>query len=252
MSSSYGIEEKIISDIWTGKRESSARFGSAIHNALELIQQGKNYGYKDFIDSVNIARNFILRYGEKGKEITEIKYSRALDKAKDKSSVVKEDNYAYPSHPTLARLIKENDLEKELDDIVNGFLELSKSLKFNNEVVTEALVTYSPFKMGGFVDRLLVVDKENKICRVQDYKININSEKRSDKFLGEMEFLQPNKLSEYTIQTNFYAYCLYKAGWTIEGLDAFVYGEDGWKYYELELFDMDWFEKILKDKLNIK
>lgn len=253
MSLSYGIPEKVIADIWDGKREASALFGSAIHNALELRQNGKDYGYKDFIDSINVARNFLLKNGEVGKQISEIKYNREVEKAlakgKDKDTVEMEQNYAYPSHPTLARLVKEKDLEKELDLIIGKFLVFSNSLGLDGDLVNEPLVTYSPYKMGGFVDRLLVKDWDKKICRVGDYKVNVGSEKRTDKFTGEMDFLAPNKLSEYTIQTNFYAFCLIKAGWTVEGIDAFVFDNEEWKHYELQLFDMEWFEKVLKDKL---
>jgi len=251
MANSYGIPASDIASIWDGKREASSLFGTAIHNALEKQQNGEEYDYQSFIDSVNIARNFLLKNGEIGKRISEIKYERALEKAKDKDKVEMEQNYAYPSHPTLARLVKEKDLEKELDIIVNKFLEFSNSLGLDGHLVNEPLVTYSPYKMGGFIDRLLVKDWDKKICRVGDYKVNVNSESKGDKFTGEMDFLAPNKLSEYTIQTNFYAFCLIKAGWTVEGIDAFVFDNEEWKHYELELFDMDWFEGILKDKLKI-
>ena len=81
-----------------------------------------------------------------------------------------------------------------------------------------------------------LLDKKKKICRIQDYKINVNSEeiKSSDAPLGEFSKLPANKLTKYQLQMSFYANMLEKSGWKVEGLDVFVY-EDNWIHHELEV-----------------
>lgn len=53
-----------------------------------------------------------------------------------------------------------------------------------------------------------------------------------------MAELPKTKLSKYQLQLSFYATLLALSGWTVEGLDVFVY-ENGWKHYELEILSLD-------------
>lgn len=176
-------------------------------------------------------------------------------------------NYAAPTHPVLREMMKMDDegIIDRFDKILNDFDIFNKNLKFTNKgSIAEALVTSIDLGMGGFVDKVYVVDKKKKICRVQDYKFNIDSDVKDRKqalisatnqfkLKGSDEFIKlpATKLSKYQIQFNYYAFILWKAGWTIEGLDAFVFEEE-WKHYELELFDFEWFETIIKKINDIK
>ena len=134
-------------------------------------------------------------------------------------------NKALPSHPVLR-------------DIVLDFLQ--RFTHKEDEVAVEAIVTNIERGLSGTIDRLLILDSENKICRVQDYKINIDCEVEDNrkKFLGQMAPLPPNKLSEYQIKMSFYARLLELAGWKVEGLDAFVYDGE-WKKYSMEVLSLD-------------
>ena len=131
-------------------------------------------------------------------------------------------NPALPTHPFLRR-------------IVEDFYKLPL---MQGTVVPEALVTNVERGLCGFVDRLLITGPMR--ARVQDYKININSEAIDPniKYLGIMKDLPKNKLSKYQLQLSFYARLLELSGWTIEGLTVFVF-EDTWKQYDLPVLKLD-------------
>jgi hypothetical protein len=132
-------------------------------------------------------------------------------------------NKALPNHPLLR-------------DIVQRFYK--QKLK-KGAVETEVLVSNVKLGLCGLIDRLLVIDDKKKICRVQDYKVNINCEEEGkDKFLGQFADLPPNKLSKYQLQLSFYARLLELSGWTVQGLDAYVF-EDEWKCYPMEVLKLD-------------
>lgn len=129
-------------------------------------------------------------------------------------------NYALPKHPTLR-------------SIIEGFIAIDKR---GGEIVPEAMITCREKGYCGTADRILILDKENKICRIQDYKVNVNSEEIDSSLrpLSPFETLPANKITKYQLQMSFYANMLQEVGWTVEGLDVFVY-EDGWKDYQLEV-----------------
>lgn len=131
-----------------------------------------------------------------------------------------ENNYCLPKHPILR-------------SIVTGFIEQCTA---SPEAITYSEVLLSNVEKGicGQADLILVLDPEKKICRVQDYKININSEELSSshKPLPPFSSLPANKLTKYQLQMSIYANLLELSGWVVEGLDVFVY-EDNWKFYSL-------------------
>lgn len=130
-----------------------------------------------------------------------------------------EENYCLPKHPVLRQ-------------IVEGFIALPQK---EGKVVTEALISNVKKGICGHADRILILDEEKKICRVQDYKVNINSEKKDSKkykVLAPFDDLPATKLSKYQLQMSVYANMLQASGWSVEGLDVFVY-EDTWKHFEL-------------------
>jgi len=132
-------------------------------------------------------------------------------------------NKALPTHPKLRKIIRafyKQELQK-------------------GKVEVEVLVTNIELGLCGFIDRLLILNKKKKICRVQDYKINIGSEdKQKDKYLGQMADMPKTKISKYQMQLSFYARLLELSGWTVEGLDVFIY-EDKWKHHELDVIKLD-------------
>lgn len=147
-----------------------------------------------------------------------VKYQELGQKISDKRGM--DGNYAMPKHPLLK-------------SIIEGFIEIDKS---KGKIAAEVLVTDIKKGMCGHADRVEIIDLKKKICRVQDFKININSEDidKYSKVLAPFDSLPANKLSKYQLQMSIYANMLQEAGWTVEGLDVFVY-EDCWKHYKLDV-----------------
>lgn len=194
---SWGVEEQTIEDLWNSNGTLTAAFGTVVHEALEHY----------------------INYQKVGQKITKIRRKKGKPER---------ENYAMPKHPFLRKTIKSL---KRLTD------KLDKEYGVE-EVVAEALITDSKTGWGGLVDRLAILDSDKKIARVQDYKVNINAEKEEpyNKPLPPFSHLPANKLTKYALQMSFYAGILKKHGWTIEGLDVFIF-EDKWVHRELDLID---------------
>jgi hypothetical protein len=133
-------------------------------------------------------------------------------------------------HLALENYAKYSDLAKTLDKpydlhdhpvinkcVVDFFKGREKEI-----ALTEALVVDHERRLAGTIDRLLLVDKKKKICRVQDYKTNADIDK---------------KLAVYWHQLSFYASILQAKGWKVEGLDIFHW--DGtWHSYESKVLEV--------------
>lgn len=133
-----------------------------------------------------------------------------------------EENYALPKHPILRKIVKD-------------FVSINT---IKGKVLTEVLVTDIANKLAGRADRIVVIDEDKKICRIGDYKINIESEKKDSNLkIKDFEMLPNNKISKYQLQLSIYANMLQKSGWAVSGLDVYVY-EDEWKYYPLEVLNI--------------
>lgn len=164
----------------------------------------------DFGNVVHKALEQYHKYMEMGEVITSKKEGE-------------EGNYVLPKHPILKA-------------IVEGFLAIDKS---KGKIVPEVLISDVKNGICGHADRILIIDEKKKICRIQDYKVNINSEEidKSCKVLTPFDKLPANKLSKYQLQMSVYANMLQASGWSVEGLDVFVY-EDTWKHFELPVLQV--------------
>lgn len=130
-------------------------------------------------------------------------------------------NKALPNHPILRNIVESFYRQK---------LQVGK-------VETEVLLTNVERGICGFADRLLITGE--KKCRVQDYKINMDCETETkDKYLGQMATLPKNKLSKYQMQLSLYARLLELSGWTVEGLDVYVFDGE-WKHYPMNTIKLD-------------
>jgi len=134
------------------------------------------------------------------------------------------ENYALPKHPLLR-------------SIIDGFIEINPYREY--EVVCEALVSDVANGLCGHADRITIISWEDKICRIGDYKINIDADIKDSKHrvLEPFNYLPNTKLSKYQLQLSVYANMLQKSGWTVQALDVYVL-EDKWKYYELEVLQV--------------
>jgi hypothetical protein len=162
-----------------------------------------------FGTAIHKALEYYLIYREQG-EVIRFKRGMEID-----------DNPAMPKHPILKKIIEE-------------FLACYKIPK-DYELVMEAFITDHKSGICGRADRLLV-NRDKKTCRVQDYKVNFGAEEknRNNAVLAPFDHLPPNKLSKYQLQMSVYANMLERSGWSVEGVDAFVYDEK-WTYYPMEV-----------------
>jgi len=129
-----------------------------------------------------------------------------------------EDNYVMPKHPILR-------------DIMAKFIAIDTAK--NQTIVPEVIITDIKKGFCGRTDRLVITG--DKKCVVQDYKINIESEKedKNNKITAEQfKDLPSNKISKYQLQMSVYANMLENSGWTVEGLEVFVL-ENEWKLHQL-------------------
>jgi len=209
------------------------------------LQSGSVYAssfYKKF-DMQGIAKNCAKTWGVSAGDIADMwgsngtvssDFGTAIHKAlehyfdfKSNGKIIventdKEDNPALPKHPILRNIIQQFD---ELD-------------KTDGEFETEILVTDVEHNRCGIIDRLAILDREKKVCRVQDYKVNVGAEDESSNLKAKAPYdeLPKNKLTKYQIQLSFYANILQQSGWTVEGIDVYVL-EDVWKVYQLDILD---------------
>lgn len=162
---------------------------------------------RDFGEMIHSALEHYLKFKEIGKIIQE--------------NTGKEINSALPKHPFLRMIIEE----------------FEKIDKYKGESLSEVFITDIKNKRCGRIDKLLITGIQT--CRIQDYKINVNSEEEQNSLKAKIPFneLPSNKLTKYQIQLSFYASCLKQSGWNVEGLDIFVY-ENKWKHYELDILEI--------------
>jgi hypothetical protein len=208
----WGVPAQEIEDMWASNGAVSGLLGTTVHLALEHY----------------------INFQKAGQKITDTRKASGKDV---------EGNYAMPKHPFLKKTITDlNKLTSKLDKKYNA-----------EEVVAEALVTDSATGWGGLIDRLLIIDKEKKIARVQDYKVNIGAEKEESHSKPKAPFshLPANKLTKYALQLSFYASILKKHGWTIEGLDVFIF-EEKWIHRELELIDFAAYKEEIEEAMKKK
>lgn len=94
---------------------------------------------------------------------------------------------------------------------VDSFIDAHKGEK----LLSEVLVVDHEAKHAGQIDLIRIIDSSNKICRVQDFKTNVKTDKEY-----------------WANQLKFYARILEKAGWTVQGKDIYQY-TDRWKEYKV-------------------
>lgn len=235
LSNKWGVTADDIAGLWDMKGLVARNFGTAIHEILEDIGNGKQHNFKELWKCVYQSRDLYNEYKEVGAKICKKKRGCT-------------ENYAVPKHPDIKYFLFEGDKKKQqerMDLIVSEFTDMMQRKGFVGETVNEPLVTYEPYHMGGFIDRLLITGE--KRCRVQDYKVSADIDKRdsNQKLHNEFKETEKTKVAGHALQLNYYAFCLHKAGWTVEGLDIFA-RDKGWAHYELDLYDMDWFEDIVR------
>lgn len=129
----------------------------------------------------------------------------------EKISEAKKDdvNYVLPNIPHIKQAVEEFEAS------------------FGVDALTEVLISDVGNKMAGRIDRLSILDKEKKVCRIGDFKTNYELDKK--------------KLLKYQHQLSYYAHILINKGWTVEGLDIYHYA-DKWELINLDVLDLEPFK----------
>ena len=112
-------------------------------------------------------------------------------------------NYALPKSPIVLKAV------------------LAFKEQYGLDALPEVFVSDVANKRAGQIDRLITTG--NKTCRVQDYKTSLP---------------EPDKILVHQHQLSYYASCLTKAGWTVEGLDIFFYSGDAWTKKSLKVLEV--------------
>jgi len=120
--------------------------------------------------------------------------------------------------------------------VLDMFLKADLAAK-EDTIVTEALVTDVTNGLVGLADRLLV-HLDGSIS-IEDYKIQTEIEDISSfKVPGApYDSLPGNKISEYTIQLNFYRHMLENTGYTVRCMRVYAF-TDTWKVYNIKPLDI--------------
>lgn len=245
---SKSIQESIKMKSWNEDIE--LEFNEETHEYKhnnKTLQSGSVYAssfYPKF-DAKGIAKNCEKSWGVGSSDIISMWNSNGTVSS-DFGTVIHKALEHYDNHKKNAVTIAKNKDDQEdralpkhpiLRQIIKSFVELDQP---KGDVETEVLVTDVNDLKCGIIDRLLILDKAKKVCRVQDYKINVGAEEESSNLKAKAPYdeLPKNKLTKYQIQLSFYAEILKNSGWTVEGLDVFVL-EDEWKHYPLEILEIN-------------
>lgn len=129
----------------------------------------------------------------------------------------KEKNAAMPNHPFLKQLIEELNVIREPGELS----------------YQEALVSAVDLGVCGLIDDLMIIDAQEKICRVRDYKITVDITKPKETLAEPFTFMGDTKLAKNFLQLSFYSYLLTRSGWTVEGVDIYNWIGD-WHHYQFD------------------
>lgn len=144
----------------------------------------------------------------------------------------------YGKFMTIGKATGKNDANKALHDqpTLKGIVEAFFKGREKEVALYEPMVADDKRMICGQIDRLLIVDQDKKICRIQDYKTNADVNKKgfNKTLLKPFEDLKDIPLSGYWLQLSFYAEVLKPYGWTVEGLDVFHWNGEKWETYSRE------------------
>lgn len=123
-------------------------------------------------------------------------------------------------------------------DVLRPIVESFFKGREDEDAMYEAFVADKELRLCGFIDRLLIVDRNKKVCRIQDYKTNSDINKAETILPPFRDIVPRTTLGSYWLQLSFYAFILQRHGWTVEGLDIFSLEGGEWKTYTHDVVDV--------------
>jgi len=238
----WGITGDEIMRLWKAKGKSTTEFGTGFHRILELDSLNEEWSADLVIEPMKLTRKNYMALLDLGEQV--------MNNSKSAT-----ENYARPTHKDICALMKAQpeEIREHAERVVEEFHHLNRKIGYATyEVIPEVYVTCEKYGMGGEIDRLILIDKEKKICRIGDYKFkdkDLDEKSSNNKMLNELEAAKASENDIIRIQLSFYAYCLEAAGWTVDGGD--VFGRNGeWTHYPIDLIPFDEMDQLLQKYLN--
>lgn len=195
--------------------------------------------YKEKFDSQLMANASAKKHGVKAEDLLNL-WSINSEASTSFGTAVHAGLEMYGKYLELSKKTKNGTDEAALhkNPVIAGIVLSFYQGRENEEALYEAFVANSDKHLCGFIDRLLVVDKENRVVRVQDYKTNPNIHKKKKVLAPFTKVVDNTELGHYWLQLSFYAYILELAGYTVEGLDIFNYDGEKWTAYSHDVVDI--------------
>ncbi len=233
----WKVHGKDILKLWKDKGESTSSFGTGLHKIMECENNGEEWTVDLIEEPLKRTRITYMENFAIGEEIFQ-------------NSKSAKENYAKATHLDIRELMKASTemILNYAKGIVSEFKNMYGRIGYSPyDSLAEVYVTYSKYNMGGEIDHLIIIDNEKKICRVADHKFKdkvLDELSSNIKLTNELEKKKASELDIIRIQLSFYAFCLTKAGWTVEGGD--VFGRNGvWSHYPVDLIPTNEMEVLL-------
>ncbi len=167
-----------------------------------------------------IIPKMVKKWNVDGQEIEELWQAKADTSALFGSAVHKALE-TYGKHKDTA-----NKVEKPL--VIHPLIQPVVEAFFKGRESEKAL--YEPFitdgERVGQIDRLVITGKDSVI--IEDYKTNVDIDKKIDKLKGIFSHLPPTTVSQYALQLNFYREILERRGYKVEAMKIH-HLTNGWK-----------------------
>jgi len=184
----------------------AAQFSKPFNKATMLPRCAKAWGVEESVisDIWDMNKDTSNLLGSAIHLGLELAHKHAKDGETIKKNKKDQDtNYALPKSPIVRKAVE------------------SFIAKYGTDAQAEVFVSDVATKKVGQIDRLVITG--DKTCRVQDYKSSLP---------------ETDKMIVHQHQLSYYASCLTKVGWTVEGLDIFFYDGDKWTKKTLKVLEV--------------
>lgn len=184
----------------------AAQFSKPFNKATMLPRCAKAWGVEESVisDIWDMNKDTSNLLGSAIHLGLELAHKHAKDGETIKKNKKDQDtNYALPKSPIVRKAVE------------------SFIAKYGLDALPEVFVSDVANKKVGQIDRLVITG--DNTCRVQDYKSSLP---------------ETDKMIVHQHQLSYYASCLTKVGWTVEGLDIFFYDGDKWTKKTLKVLEV--------------
>jgi hypothetical protein len=203
-------------------------------------QSGSSFAhrFKTKFEAGPISGKMAGKYGVSQQDILDM-WSKNAEASTSLGTAIHAGLELYGKYLELSQTIKgTNESALHKNPIVREAVEKFFKGRENEKALYESFAANVDKRMCGFIDRLLFVDVDNNVVRIQDYKTNPDIRKKETILAPFKGVVESSTLGAYWLQLSFYAYILEKAGYTVQGLDIFNYVNGEWVTYSNNVVDI--------------